>query len=183
MRPKRSGVTGESQWACVPMIESVPVRCVRNRIMQGRICKPASSGGSMPKTMGHFTFLLICKPRADTCDTREWGKGFGRVAKDLPGPVPVYTLPATRAGCMCQAVAWRRRFWVRWCLRHRHLGLGLGAHEGRRRRGVEGRAACRDWRSSGWNPRQRCKWVAEAGTSRIGLLCILCTKDDPTLLL
>jgi len=33
----------------------------------------------------------------NTRDTRKWGKGFGRVAEGLPGPVPVYTLPATRA--------------------------------------------------------------------------------------
>ena len=30
--------------------------------------------------------------------TREWGRGFGRVAKCLPRPVPTYTLPTTRAG-------------------------------------------------------------------------------------
>ena len=34
----------------------------------------------------------------NTRDTREEGKGFRRVAEGLPGPVPVCTLPATRAG-------------------------------------------------------------------------------------
>jgi hypothetical protein len=34
----------------------------------------------------------------NTRGTLDWGKGFGRVAESLPRPVPVYTLPATRAG-------------------------------------------------------------------------------------
>ena len=31
--------------------------------------------------------LLVSKP-ANTRDTRDWGKGFGRVAECLPLPVP-----------------------------------------------------------------------------------------------
>jgi hypothetical protein len=41
----------------------------------------------------------------DTCDTCEWGTGFGQVAEGLPQPIPINTLPATYVGlpfpCHC----------------------------------------------------------------------------------
>ena len=43
--------------------------------------------------------MIHClNPPTDTRKTRDWGKGFVRVAEGLPGPVPANTLPATRAG-------------------------------------------------------------------------------------
>jgi hypothetical protein len=56
-----------------------------------------------------FYLRSISPGSVNTRDTREWGRGIGRVAEGLPIPIPAHTLPATRAGlphpCHCLAIS------------------------------------------------------------------------------